>query len=98
MSESVIHLKEILLDIRDQLYLNKTVFNVDDLSRYTGLSKSKIYKLTSLDLIPTGSNKNIRQKFFNKEDIDRWLLGKPDLSDELLEEEFSKQLLRNKKA
>ena len=98
MSESVVHLKEILLDIRDQLYLNKTVFNVDDLSRYTGLSKSKIYKLTSLDLIPTGSNKNIRQKFFNKEDIDRWLLGKPDLSDELLEEEFSKQLLRNKKA
>ena len=98
MSESVIHLKEILLDIRDQLYLNKTVFNVDDLSRYTGLSKSKIYKLTSLDLIPTGSNKNIRQKFFNKEDIDRWLLGKADLSDELLEEEFSKQLLRNKKA
>ena len=90
MSESVLHLKEILLDIRDLLYLNKTVFNV--------LSKSKIYKLTSLDLIPTGSNKNIRQKFFNKEDIDRWLLGKPDLSDELLEEEFSKQLLRNKKA
>ncbi|TQI69343.1 helix-turn-helix protein [Gramella sp. Hel_I_59] len=98
MSESVFHLKEILLDIRDQLYLNKTVFNVDDLSRYTGLSKSKIYKLTSLDLIPTGSNKNIRQKFFNKEDIDRWLLGEPDISDELLEEEFNQKLLKNKKA
>ncbi len=98
MSETKSNITEILLDIRDQLYLNKTVLNVEDLSRYTGLSKSKIYKLTRLDIIPTGSNKNIRQKFFNKEDIDRWLMGDPDLSDKYLEEQFNKQLYKNKKS
>ncbi|RXG24306.1 helix-turn-helix transcriptional regulator [Leeuwenhoekiella aequorea] len=94
-SENVV---EILLDIRNQLYLNKKVFNIEDLERYTGLSKSKIYKLSRLQLLPKGSNKNIRQLFFKKEDIDNWLLGEPDTSDDFLEAEFNKKLLLNKKA
>jgi len=94
-SENVV---EILLDIRDQLYLNKKVFNIEDLERYTGLSKSKIYKLSRLNLIPKGSNDNIRQLFFKKEDIDNWLLGEPDISDTFLESEFNNALLQNKKA
>jgi len=76
---------------------NKKVLNVDDLAEYTGLSKSKIYKLTQLRLIPMGNNQHIRQKFFNKNEIDAWLLGEPILSDEVLEQKFSKQLLRNRK-
>ena len=38
-----------------------------------------------------------RQKFFDKDRIDAWLMGKPNLSDEHLEQEFNKQLLNNKK-
>lgn len=98
MSETQNNLEEILIDIRDQQYLNKSIFNVEDLHKYTGLSKSKIYKLTRLNLIPTGSNKNIRQKFFKKEEIDRWLMGDPDLSEKYLEDQFNKQLYKNKKA
>ncbi len=66
-------------------------------TKYTGLSKSKIYKLTQLKLIPMVNNRHLRQKFFDKEAIDKWLLGNPNLSDEDLEQKFNKQLLRNKK-
>ena len=86
----------LLKDIKGLLSHQKKVMNVDDLVAYTGLSKSKIYKLTQLKLIPMGGNKHIRQKFFDKEVIDAWLMGEPNLSDDYLEMEFDKQLSRNK--
>jgi len=64
--------------------------NVDDLVAYTGLSKSKIYKLTQLKFIPMGNSRHIRQIFFDKDTIDKWLMANPNLSDEHLEQEFSK--------
>lgn len=88
---------EILQDIKSLLSHNKKVFNIEDLESYTGLSKSKLYKLTMLKLIPTGSNEHIRQKFFSKEAIDKWLMGKPNVSDEFLEQQINAQLLKKKK-
>jgi len=44
-----------------------------------------------------GENAHVRQKFFDKEAIDAWLLGKPDLSDEFLEQKFNEQLLKRKR-
>lgn len=87
----------LLEDIKQLLSHSKKVMNVEDLANYTGLSKSKIYKLTHLRLIPMGNNPNIRQKFFDKDKIDAWLLGEPDFSDEFLEEQFNKKLLKNRK-
>jgi len=86
-----------LRQIKSLLFTNKTVLNVEDLSQYTGLSKSKIYKLLSKKQIPTGNNANIRQKFFYKKDIDEWLMGvsKEELE---VEEEFNQSLFRNKKS
>ena len=89
---------QLLEEIKYLLGYNKKVLNVDDLAKYTGLSKSKIYKLTQLKLIPMGNNKHIRQKFFDKDMIDAWLMGEPNLSDEYLEQEFNRQLFRNKKS
>ena len=85
-----------LKQIKTLLAENKTVFNVEELAQYTGLSKSKIYKLLSKKLIPTGTNANIRQKFFYKKDIDFWLMGtsKEELE---LEAEFNKMLSENRK-
>ena len=88
---------ELLRDIKGLLSHQKKVMNVDDLVAYTGLSKSKIYKLTQLRLIPMGGNKHIRQKFFDKDIIDAWLLGEPNLTDDYLDREFDKQHSRSKK-
>ncbi|MCM4168045.1 hypothetical protein KCTC52924_01130 [Arenibacter antarcticus] len=87
----------LLSDIKGLLSHTKKVMNVEDLATYTGLSKSKIYKLTQLKLIPMGNNPHIRQKFFEKDTIDNWLLGEPDVSDETLEHQFNQQLLKNRK-
>ena len=84
----------LLEEIKHLLGQQKNVLNVEDLSGYTGLSKSKIYKLTRLKLIPMGNNPHIRQKYFDKQAIDHWLLGEPDLSDETLENRFDQQLLK----
>nr|WP_320022729.1 helix-turn-helix domain-containing protein [uncultured Draconibacterium sp.] len=88
-------LKE-LKQIKILLAENKTVFNVEELAQYTGLSKRKIYKLLSKKLIPTGTNANIRQKFFYKKDIDLSLMGisKEELE---IEDEFNKMLSENRK-
>lgn len=87
---------ELLKDIKGLLSHQKKVMNVDDLARYTGLSKSKIYKLTQLRLIPMGGNRHIRQKFFDKDIIDAWLLGEPNLSDDYLDREFDKRFSEDK--
>ena len=88
---------ELLRDIKGLLSHQKKVMNVDDLVAYTGLSKSKIYKLTQLRLIPMGGNKHIRQKFFDKDIIDAWLLGEPNLSDDYLDRQFDKKFTPEKK-
>ncbi|MDO6516565.1 helix-turn-helix transcriptional regulator [Zobellia uliginosa] len=88
---------KLLKDIKSLMAFNKKVFNVEDLVLYTGLSESTIYKLSRLDMIPKGENKGIRKLFFEKERIDAWLLGKPDISDEYFEELFNEKLLKNKR-
>ncbi len=88
---------EILKEIKGLLAFNKKVLNLEDLVLYTGMSESTIYKLSRLNLIPKGDNKEIRKLFFEKDRIDDWLLGKPDVSDEYLEQKFNEQLLRKRR-
>ena len=52
----------------------KRTFNVEELSRYTGFSKSFIYKLTSARRIPF-SQPNGKLIIFDREKIEDWLLS-----------------------
>tara|TARA_B100001057_G_scaffold390716_1_gene398733 strand:+ start:205 stop:525 length:321 start_codon:yes stop_codon:yes gene_type:complete len=65
-------LKE-LKQIKTLLLSKKNVLNLNELSEYTGYSKSYIYKLTSRQAIPyfKPSGKAI---FFDRVEIDTWLL------------------------
>ncbi len=60
-------LKQILLS-------KKTVLNIRDLCDYTGYSMSYIYKLTSQNKIPYFKPSG-KMVFFEREEIDSWLLG-----------------------
>lgn len=66
------NIRTILADMRNALLAKKEVLSVKDLSVYTGLSKSTIYKLTFDRLIPhyKPGGKLI---FFNRKEIDAWL-------------------------
>ncbi|TKD66522.1 AlpA family transcriptional regulator [Flavobacterium sp. ASW18X] len=88
---------QILKDIKSLMAFNKKVMNVEDLVLYTGLSESTIYKLSRNDMIPKGENKSLRKLFFDKERIDAWLLGLPDISDAYFEQQFNESLLKNRR-
>jgi len=52
--------------------MNKTVLTFTETAEYTGLSKSYLYKLTSLKKIPHFKPFG-KMCYFNKEEIDEWL-------------------------
>ena len=61
--------------IQETLLENKSVLTVEEVCRYTGLSKSYLYKLTSAGMIP--HSKPIgKLVFFSKEEVNDWLLGR----------------------
>ena len=66
-------LQKELEQIKTLLLSKKNVLNINELSGYTGYSKSYIYKLTSRNAIPyfKPSGKSV---FFDRMEIDVWLL------------------------
>lgn len=52
---------------------NKEIFNVEDLINYTGYKRSYIYKLVFNNILPY-SKPNGKTLFFQKSEIDAWLL------------------------
>lgn len=73
-------------ELRRLLINQKSVFNVDDLSIYSGLSKSAIYKLTRSNKIRF-SRPNGKLIFFLKSDVDTYLMSKPVTSFEDIQQE-----------
>ena len=76
---------------------NKTVLNIDEVAQFTGLSKLYLYKLTSKNEIPH-SKPNGKNVFFNKSEIENWLLRNRQATNEELEEEainYSVNKLKN---
>ena len=59
--------------IESLMLSNKTVLNFNEVTAYTGLSKSYLYKLTSTGGIPCYKPHG-KQIYFNKAEIDSWLL------------------------
>lgn len=63
-------------EIKSMLLGQKTVLTFDEAAIFTGFSKSHLYKLTSTGKIPHYKPQG-KLIFFNKEDLDAWLLQNP---------------------
>jgi len=61
-----------LRSIKTLLLSQKTVLNFDEVSAYTGLSKSYLYKLTCTAQIPHYKPQG-KHIYFNKLEVDAWL-------------------------
>ena len=83
--DSSINILEKLDKIESLLVGQKTVLNLQGLADYTGYSKSYIYKLTCTSGIPFYRPKG-KQIFFNKKEIDTWLLSKKVPSEKEIEQ------------
>lgn len=62
-----------LRNIESLLLTQKKVLNFDEVAAYTGLSKSYLYKLTCSGGVPCYKPQG-KHIYFNKEEIDLWLL------------------------
>ncbi|WP_227411509.1 helix-turn-helix transcriptional regulator [Cruoricaptor ignavus] len=69
----------------------KDILNVEELSHYTGLRKSYIYKLVHKNLIPY-SKPNGKVLFFERKKIDLWLTSNSTKSTSEIEQEMEDYL------
>lgn len=82
--------------IEKHLLSTKKVLNIEDLSLYTGMAVSYIYKLTHSFKIPF-SKPGGKLIFFEKEEIDKWLLENKHKSTKEIQREAFEYLSKNKK-
>ena len=88
---------ERLKNIETLLLSQKTVFTFNEVAIYTGLSKSYLYKLTCSGQIPH-SKPNGKQIYFEKIEIDVWLLrNKVKTAEEIEMEAATHVTLHSKK-
>jgi excisionase family DNA binding protein len=59
-------------DTRPEAVPTRTIFNLEQLTAYAGLSRQTVYKLTSRRELP--HSKRGKRLFFEKAAIDQWLL------------------------
>lgn len=89
------HLLEEVNSLKENLAFNKSTFNVKDFSAYSGIKESYIYKIVGQELIKY-SKPNGKMLFFNKSDIDRFLLQNPIKPKSEIEQEAIEFSLKKK--
>lgn len=80
--------------IESLLISTKKVLTFDDVVAYTGFKPSYLYKLTSSFTIPH-SKPGGGKLFFEKEDVDNWLLANKRKTHDQIDQEASTYLTRN---
>ena len=84
-----------LSNIENLLRSQKVVLNFDEVAEFTGLSKSHLYKLTSKGNIPH-YKPNGKYIFFNRREIEKWLLRNRVKTIDEIEAEASTYVILNK--
>lgn len=74
----------------------KEILNVEDLINYTGYKRSYIYKLVHNNVIPF-SKPNGKTLFFEKSEIDKWLLQNKSQSISQIESEAYDYINKSRK-
>ena len=86
---------ERLKNIENLLSLSKTVLNIDEVSKLTGLSKSTLYKLTCTGLIP--HFKKAKHLYFDRIEVENWLKSNRIKTTDEINKEASTYVTLNKK-
>lgn len=75
------------------LIATKKVLTFDEALRYTGLSKSGLYKLTAGREIPHA--KRGKHLYFDREELERWLMGNRVATNEELDTRAALYCMKN---
>ena len=82
--------------LSEQNLLKKDVLNLIEAAVYLDISESHLYKLTSTGLIPF-YKPNGKKVYFNRCELDRWLLTNRRVSHDEIETLADDYLIRNSK-
>ncbi len=74
MSDFIKQVEMLTQQLEEQNLLKKEIMTLEEASRYLGLSKSNLYKKTSLNLIPF-YKPNGKIIYFKREDLDHYMLS-----------------------
>ena len=83
--------------LSEQNMLQKEVLNFNEAAVYLEVSHSHLYKLTSTGTIPA-YKPNGKKLYFNREELNRWLLSNRQTSISDIEEEVSQFKLKSGRA
>ena len=98
MDEQVLtEIRELKKLIFEQNMLQKEVLNFNEAAVYLEVSHSHLYKLTSTGTIPA-YKPNGKKLYFNREELNRWLLSNRQASISDIEEEVSQYKLKSGRA
>jgi excisionase family DNA binding protein len=98
MDEQVLtEIRELKKLIFEQNMLQKEVLNFNEATVYLEVSHSHLYKLTSTGTIPA-YKPNGKKLYFNREELNRWLLSNRQASVSDIEEEVSRFKLKSGRA
>lgn len=98
MDEQVLtEIRELKKLIYEQNMLQKEVLNFNEAAVYLEVSHSHLYKLTSTGTIPA-YKPNGKKLYFNREELNKWLLSNRQASISDIEEEVSQFKLKSGRA
>ncbi len=81
LSKSLTELKKSNERIERLLFEQKTFFNFKELAEYTGFSKTYLYNLHRLGKIPGAYSPTGRLVFFDRKEIEQWILSNGKFSE-----------------
>lgn len=77
----------------EQSLLKKEVLNFNETAEYLEVSHSHLYKLTSSGSIPA-YKPNGKKLYFNRKELDQWLLSNKQVSTDEIEQQASEYLMK----
>jgi excisionase family DNA binding protein len=79
--------------LKEQGLLKKDVLNFNETAEYLEVSHSHLYKLTSSGTVPA-YKPNGKKLYFNRHELDKWLLNNKQVSNEEIEQQAADYLLK----
>ena len=80
--ETLQRLEQQITDLQGNILSQKNVLTFSEAARYTGFSKSYLYKLTSLEKIPFSKPAG-KMIFFDRIELEKWLLNNQAIHEEI---------------
>jgi predicted DNA-binding transcriptional regulator AlpA len=97
IDEKIDTLNQKIQQLENQILSTKTVLTLDEFCKYSGYKKSYVYKLTSKNIVPHFS-KNEKTLFFDRREIDEWLLdNRVKTNAQIINEAFQKPVSKTRK-